>query len=72
MQSYQSPHLNAIVTEVFTGQSNKEVLGKMDQRKQELERQGCSGFRRQKIGVNATCPCGSGLKFKKCCLRLSR
>ena len=21
------------------------------------------------IGRNAACPCGSGLKFKKCCLR---
>lgn len=21
-----------------------------------------------KIGRNATCPCGSGLKFKKCCI----
>ncbi|RKX43633.1 MAG: hypothetical protein DRP64_07955, partial [Verrucomicrobia bacterium] len=23
----------------------------------------------QKIGRNALCPCGSGKKFKKCCLR---
>ena len=23
---------------------------------------------RQKVGRNETCPCGSGLKFKKCCL----
>ncbi|MGH1482585.1 MAG: SEC-C metal-binding domain-containing protein [Geminicoccales bacterium] len=22
---------------------------------------------RQKIGRNAPCPCGSGLKYKKCC-----
>jgi len=21
----------------------------------------------QKVGVNAECPCGSGLKYKKCC-----
>lgn len=24
-----------------------------------------------KVGRNDPCPCGSGLKFKKCCLRLS-
>ena len=27
---------------------------------------------RKKIGRNDPCPCGSGLKFKKCCLRRSR
>ena len=24
---------------------------------------------KHKVGRNAPCPCGSGLKFKKCCLR---
>ena len=23
---------------------------------------------RKKVGRNETCPCGSGIKFKKCCL----
>ena len=23
---------------------------------------------KEKVGRNAPCPCGSGLKFKKCCL----
>ena len=26
----------------------------------------------RKVGRNDTCPCGSGMKFKKCCLRKSR
>jgi len=26
-------------------------------------------IRRQKIGRNDLCPCGSGKKYKKCCLR---
>ena len=25
-------------------------------------------IRRVKVGRNETCPCGSGIKFKKCCL----
>ena len=24
--------------------------------------------KRRKVGRNETCPCGSGVKFKKCCL----
>jgi methionyl aminopeptidase len=27
------------------------------------------GNRKNKVGRNDTCPCGSGLKYKKCCLR---
>jgi len=29
-------------------------------------------IRQVKIGRNDQCPCGSGLKFKKCCLRKAR
>lgn len=28
--------------------------------------------RRRRVGRNAPCPCGSGEKYKRCCLRLSR
>jgi uncharacterized protein YecA (UPF0149 family) len=28
-----------------------------------------SGFSTKKIGRNQPCPCGSGLKYKKCCLK---
>ena len=27
---------------------------------------------RRKFGRNSPCPCGSGVKYKKCCLRKSR
>jgi|GEM_PF-6695830 len=29
-------------------------------------------IRQVKVGRNAECPCGSGLKFKKCCLSKAR
>lgn len=70
--SYCSPNQNAVITEFFNGQTDEEVQTKMDERRRELEPHGATGFRRAKIGCNATCLCGSGLKFKKCCLRLAR
>lgn len=54
--------------EFFIGRTNAEMLQAMDERRAQLEREGASGFHRTKVGRNATCPCGSGLKFKKCCI----
>jgi len=33
---------------------------------------GVRGFRARRIGRNSRCPCGSGKKYKKCCLRAAR
>ena len=33
---------------------------------------GVSTFRARRIGRNSRCPCGSGKKYKKCCLRMAR
>ncbi len=33
---------------------------------------GVTKFRARRIGRNSRCPCGSGKKYKKCCLRLAR
>jgi Mlc titration factor MtfA (ptsG expression regulator) len=33
---------------------------------------GARRFRTRRIGRNSRCPCGSGVKYKKCCLRLAR
>ena len=33
---------------------------------------GVTRFRARRIGRNSRCPCGSGKKYKKCCLRLAR
>lgn len=35
-------------------------------------KRGWKGWRRRKVGRNAPCPCGSGEKYKKCCLAKSR
>lgn len=56
------------VTEFFTGPTAASNFAAMDQRRAELAAQGATGFTRTSIGRNSTCPCGSGLKFKKCCL----
>ena len=33
---------------------------------------GVTRFRARRVGRNSRCPCGSGKKYKKCCLRLAR
>ncbi|MBN2291886.1 MAG: SEC-C domain-containing protein [Pirellulales bacterium] len=33
---------------------------------------GATKLRPRRIGCNAPCPCGSGKKYKRCCLRLAR
>ena len=54
--------------EFFSGKTVKDVTGKMDDRLEELTEQGHTLIRRVKIGRNDICPCGSGIKFKKCCI----
>lgn len=55
--------------EFFQGTTDAEVISKMDSRLNQLKKQGHTFVRRTKIGRNAQCPCGSGLKFKKCCIQ---
>lgn len=71
MQSYHDS-TGTLHREFFTGQRDADLHAAMDARKTELEKQGASGFHRTKIGRNATCPCGSGRKFKKCCIGSAR
>lgn len=68
MQSYRDSDL-VLQREFFTAKGDADVLTAMDERRAELEKQGATDFHRTKIGRNATCPCGSGRKFKKCCIR---
>lgn len=67
MQSYHDAsgveHREFVLTK-----TTKEALDHFDRRRAELEAEGAHGFFRGKIGRNATCPCGSGRKFKKCCI----
>lgn len=68
MQITQHPETLALRREFFTGSRDKDVFDAMDVRRAELESQGERFVKRTKIGRNATCPCGSGRKFKKCCI----
>ena len=55
--------------EFFAAPSDMELKVKMDARLGELQTKGHTLVRRVlKIGRNEKCPCGSGIKFKKCCL----
>lgn len=58
----------AIYQEFFSGASDEEAKEKMDKRLKELQAEGHILSKRVKIGRNEACPCGSGKKFKKCCL----
>jgi hypothetical protein len=59
---------NVVTTEIFTGPRIREVQAAMDARQQELEAVGGQMVHRTSVGRNTPCPCGSGLKFKKCCI----
>ncbi|MES2903270.1 MAG: SEC-C metal-binding domain-containing protein [Pseudomonadota bacterium] len=66
------PTGNGVAREFFVSSTMLENHQKMDARVAELSAQGVPTFRREKIGGNATCPCGSLLKFKKCCIGKAR
>lgn len=57
-----------IATEVYTGQRSRDLHEAMDRRLQEAEAAGGKLVHRTRIGRNSPCLCGSGLKFKKCCI----
>lgn len=67
-QSSIAPN-GAIHTELFMAPSGlREMYSRMDERKSALEANGHQQFQRRAVGRNASCPCGSGFKFKKCCI----
>lgn len=71
--SYQDNGVYKEAMEFFSGQTYKEVQDKMKSRLSELEQEyDIISMKRAKIGRNQQCPCGSGLKFKKCCLGKAR
>lgn len=58
----------------LVGAECKKLLEQFRQRREELERRLESGetekatvIEHRRIGRNDPCPCGTGLKFKKCC-----
>lgn len=67
-QTMHNPFTGLHETEIFTGLSVADVQSQMDVRRAKLERLGRTFVKRTSIGRNTTCPCGSGRKYKKCCL----
>jgi len=63
----QAEQARKLRREFFSGDSDREILAKMDKRLAELE-PGEKLVTRVKIGRNDACPCNSGHKFKKCCI----
>lgn len=65
-----TPHGTVQVREVEIGKTKREIMEQMDRRIDRLRAMGVevSNVQRTKIGRNAACPCGSGIKFKKCCI----
>ena len=57
-----------VFNEFFGGKDKKEITDKMDTRLKVLEEKGHTLIKRVEIGRNQKCPCGSGKKFKKCCI----
>lgn len=71
MQSISYPD-GLIETRLYTGTELKPMYDAMDADLAEAEARGGQLRRRSKIGRNAACPCGSGTKFKKCCMPNAR
>lgn len=68
MQVTQNMETLALAREFFTGSTDKAMHKEMDRRLADLKAEGHEFVARTRIGSNATCPCGSGMKFKKCCI----
>jgi uncharacterized protein YchJ len=64
--------------EFFTGKTQTDLTGKMDDRLKVLRTKGHELVRRielddptvRSISRNAPCPCGSGHKYKRCCMKV--
>jgi len=64
----ETKYLDEYFQEFFSDTTDKKVKEKMDKRLAQLEAMGHELSKRVKIGRNDLCPCGSGNKFKKCCI----
>jgi preprotein translocase subunit SecA len=68
MQSISYPS-GRIETAFYLAHTDAANHAAMDADLKAAEARGGTLVKRAKIGRNATCPCGSGRKFKKCCIR---
>ena len=70
MTTEEAKRLGRLRQEFFSADKQELLEQKMDERLQELPRERL--VRRVKVGRNQPCPCGSGRKFKKCCISKTR
>ncbi len=61
---------SGLFVETFLGRTDRANHEAMDARAEEVAAkiEGATVVSRAKIGRNASCVCGSGRKFKKCCI----
>lgn len=62
------PAAGARVQEFFTSNDKPTLFDSMERRRGQLEAAGFVFVGRRAVGRNQPCPCGSGRKFKRCCL----
>lgn len=56
----------------FIAKSDEDANRLMADAAEEKAKKGYKVSTRRKIGRNEPCPCGSGKKFKKCCIHRAR
>jgi uncharacterized protein YecA (UPF0149 family) len=72
---YETPSMAAIEKQFFVAGDREEEMKKMQAALSEVEARPettVNQVRRVKIGRNDPCPCGSGSKFKRCCINKAR
>ncbi|MBS9767453.1 MAG: SEC-C domain-containing protein [Flavobacteriaceae bacterium] len=58
-----------ILDEIFNKNTDNETFNEDLLKNDEFENQSNAPISNKKVGRNDPCPCGSGKKYKKCCLR---
>lgn len=71
-QILYNPQTQELLREFFEAASEPLLEQKMEGRAEEMRPRGYTVVKRQKIGRNQLCPCGSGRKFKRCCIDQAR
>jgi uncharacterized protein YecA (UPF0149 family) len=75
---YQDKEMMKHFQEFFSGADHADLTKKMDFRLDDLTKKGHELVRRvaldeptvKSISRNAKCPCGSGHKYKRCCMKV--
>ena len=74
MQEIRETRMNRELIDRLTGVESPELMKQFEQRRAELQQRLESGetqkatvIEHRRISRNDPCPCGSGVKFKKCC-----